>query len=92
MKNYKSLYFILPILYVFITYIYHNKITKEEDFKAKELSAQNVIKDYIINSKNLFMNNNINEEYLQKLMVIYDNHTNNLRICRLKIHILKLHY
>lgn len=78
-KKYNSLYFILPILYIMIIHIYSKKILNEESTKEKELNAQNVIKDYIINSKNLLMNNSINTEYLQKLMILYDNHTNNLR-------------
>lgn len=78
-KKYYSMYFILPLLYIIIIYIYNNKIITEEIVKKKEIDALNSYKDYITTSKNLLMNNNINNEYLQQIIQTCDNHSNDLK-------------
>jgi ABC-type lipoprotein export system ATPase subunit len=67
-KQTNIIFYTLPIIFLLIMSIYKKKLVVEVDLLEKSIESNNIIRDYISNCKNLLINDNINEDYLEKIM------------------------
>ena len=63
-KKFNLLIILFIIFYIIIKILNDNKNIEENILTQKYFKYDNIIRNYIINSKNLLINNNINENYL----------------------------
>ena len=66
---------IFVIFYLLITYFNNKKIKQEVILNDANIEYQNNIRNYIINSKNLIVNNNFNKEYTINQYDLYNKST-----------------
>ena len=77
-KNFNLLIILFIIFYIIVKLLNENKLIEEKNLTNKYFYYDNIIRNYVINSKNYLINNELNSEYLFNNINIFQNINNNI--------------
>ena len=72
-KNSYLIIILFIVFFIIIKKLNDNKHKSETDITIKRFQANELLRNYIITNKNLFINNEINNNYLHNIIIKYNN-------------------